>query len=213
MNYAFSKYAEEAPVPPAGTTPDKNKSGLASVGNNIKNWAQRFGEHVAANKYGYAGAAIGATAGVPVGLGIANMTDMMATEKVLTTILSSVALASAAGYYGHTKDASEKSPEKSTGGSTGGSTGSASTPKPESDTYSKIKGALSAVGGHLSRNRGKYIGGAAGMLAAVPAGAAIADMTQMNLTEKIITMIATGLATTGTGIAVGDYMDRNRANV
>lgn len=160
----------------------------------IKSGAKALGDHIADNKYGYTGAGIGAVAGVPVGLGIANMTGMSATEKVLTTILSSGAMAGLGGYIGHSKDAAYKQADDQAG----------------VNAYNRMKGGFKAVGDHFGRNKGKYIGGAIGAATAVPVGAAIAETAQMSPTEKLITMIASGLVTTGTGITIGHYMDSKK---
>lgn len=219
---AFDKYAADAAMDQAeqdhinnGTETPKKTIGdrvkevgkntgdfFKSLGSDIWSGAKQVGEHISDNGYAYSGGAIGAAAGVPVGLGIAELTGMSATEKVLTTILSSAALAGTGAYVGHKYDGMPKkssykyaADEESTAGS---------------KAYNKFKGGVKAVGDHLSRNKGKYIGGALGAAAAVPVGAAISESFGMRPTEKLITMIATGLATTGSGVAIGHYMDTKK---
>ena len=162
----------------------------------ISEGVQAAGKHIADNKYAYAGGAVGATAGVPVGLALGSLADMTATEKVLTTLLSSGTLAATGAYIGskyasYKYAADDANPDEKKGQA----------------AWDKVKGGFQEVGGHLNRNKGKYIGGTVGAAAGVPVGAAIAESAGMSPSEKLVTIIATSLATTGAGVTMGHYMD------
>ena len=222
MNKAEQGHIDKGTEAPKKTIGDKISDVAKPVGDfagdlwtDVKGWAQRAGKNISDNKYAYSGGVIGAAAGVPVGLGIAELTGMSATEKVLTTILSSSVLAAAGARVGHKYDGGNPS---STGGKTNnpnsGMTATASykcaadeEASAGSKAYEKLKSGATGVWDHIYRNKGKYTGGAIGLATAVPLGATIAESFGMRPTEKLITMIATGIATFGSGLVIGDYMD------